>query len=370
MNNVNFNIPSSVKDLNRNFKSEGFVFYAVGGCVRDSILGLHPKDWDLTTDANKEQIETIIKNMGWVCLPIGEQFSIMTAVCPFSKESFEIASFRKDSLSSNGRKPDSTSSASIELDAARRDFTINSLYLDFDTLEILDPSNSGGVDDLKSDIIKTVGIAQDRFCEDELRKLRAVRFALNYGFVLNSDTDKAISNNPSLKNVSKERIAQEIRRIKAVFSVSLHMLNRLGLIKSIFGSDLNETIDIVSSSNIWIKLITLWCISNSTHPKNIFSKLDVTVEEKRIIEFLFGLNTKTELSHIQTIKMFDLIKSQITLHECLEFADDKDLVFAILTCRERVKSNDLRLFGLEGKELGEAMEKLQESFSLEAMGID
>lgn len=362
------------------FKNAGFKLYAVGGCIRDSFRGERPKDWDVCTDASPNIVSNIVHNMGWSILPIGEAFNIMAAISP-TGEQYEIATFRKDSELSDGRKPESVSSATIEEDAERRDFTINSLYADIGTGFIIDPSNSGGIEDLKNEIIRCVGNPVLRFKEDQLRKLRAVRFALRFGFNIEVETLYAISSNPSLDRVSKERIAKEFRSMKNCdLSQLLKLVDKLGLIAPIFGSNifLTETNRLLfnkmlnnefkSTDNLWPKFIALWCLSTNTHPKNIFSKLDLLVDEKRLIEFLFTC-WNFDINNIKTIafkKMFVLLETNMNLEiqEVYEFLNDvTKLQILCLLQSDFVLSNDERFIGLEGKELGEAMERAQkESF--------
>jgi len=197
------------------FKLKGHKAYLVGGCVRDLILGREPKDFDIVTSALIEDILLILKTSFEKChiLDVGVAFSVAIVVIEINNEkfSFEIATMREERGYSDKRHPDEIKfTDSIEKDSNRRDFTINALYLDPATDKIFD--FHGGQKDIKDKVICTVGLAKDRFEEDNLRKLRAIRFASQLEFKLSDEVKATNKKDPSL-SVSNERVRDELIKI-------------------------------------------------------------------------------------------------------------------------------------------------------------
>ncbi len=177
-----------------------------GGCVRDMLLGIEPNDIDIATSATPEQVEALFPKT----VAVGKSFGVIRVI--HDGEEFEVATFRKDSANSDGRRPDSVEFSSMEEDAKRRDLTINALFFDPINDEIHD--FIGGQVDLKARHIRFVGNPQDRIDEDKLRMLRVVRFASRGGWIVEPKTGDAVINNAHKVNtVSKERIADELTKI-------------------------------------------------------------------------------------------------------------------------------------------------------------
>ena len=187
-------------------QKSGYHSVIAGGAVRDGLLGKTPKDFDIATAAHPDQIlslfpyaKTVGKSFGVVWLPIGKGQGV------------EVATFRKDGAYLDGRHPSSVEFCHIEEDAQRRDFTINALYYDMHENKILDFVQ--GLNDLKNKVIRTVGLAEKRFEEDQLRILRAVRFAIMTGFSIEDQTLHQMTQFvPQLKRISKERILDELNK--------------------------------------------------------------------------------------------------------------------------------------------------------------
>jgi tRNA nucleotidyltransferase/poly(A) polymerase len=196
-------IPSDIKQIKDVFVKNGYKLYVVGGAVRDAILGKTPKDYDLATDANPDAVEQMMQKAGLKTLPTGKAFGVINVFT--DQGEYEIATFREDIGS--GRRPDAVSFTDIEGDVKRRDLTINALFYDIESGEVVDLV--GGVDDLKKGIVRTVGKPEDRFGEDRLRILRAIRFAGRFGSQLDQDTDVALQKDASLEGISGERIRDE-----------------------------------------------------------------------------------------------------------------------------------------------------------------
>lgn len=198
---------ASLHEISATFKSRGFLLFLVGGAVRNLAIGKDLKDFDLASDALPNDVMAMFKHV----IPTGIQHGTVTLV--YKGVHFEITTFRVDGDYSDARRPDSvTFTRNIAEDLKRRDFTINAMALDLETGEVLDPQ--GGIDDLKGKRIRTVGSAVDRFSEDGLRIVRAIRFASQLEFQIDSQTLTAIPQCLSrLENVSIERFRDEFIKI-------------------------------------------------------------------------------------------------------------------------------------------------------------
>lgn len=230
----------------RTLQSAGYRALFAGGCVRDEILGLHPTDYDVATDARPEQIAELFRSTAHV----GAHFGVVI-VRTGKGEGVEVATFRRDGDYSDNRRPDSVEFATETEDAKRRDFTINALFLDplasedAPTIHGHVVDHVGGLDDLKAGIVRAVGKAEDRLREDHLRALRAVRFAARLGYDIESDTAKAIREHAGqLRGVSVERIGHELRRMLAHpnRAQAARMIIELGMEAPIFGSQIEHAL--------------------------------------------------------------------------------------------------------------------------------
>jgi tRNA nucleotidyltransferase/poly(A) polymerase len=227
------NIHPVLKEIALLFGARGRQLYLVGGMVRDLLRGEKAQDWDLATDARPEEVRDFFRESrprGRV-IPTGIRHGTVTV--HYKNHSFEITTFRTEAGYSDGRRPDSIRyAASIEEDLARRDFTMNAIALRLPEAEIVDPF--GGAADIKRRIIRCVGNPLERFSEDGLRPLRAVRFAAQLDFGVEELTRKAIP--PSLSTsalVSAERIRDEIDKIlaSAIPSKAFRLMEDTGLLK-------------------------------------------------------------------------------------------------------------------------------------------
>ena len=208
-------IPKEVSDVVQTLEKAGFQAYLVGGCVRDLILGRTPKDWDITTNATPEKIQplfvkTVYENIYGTVVVINEKTTNENA------RNIEVTPYRLESDYSDRRHPDHVKfSEKIEDDIKRRDFTINAIAASLSDGAIKDIIDLyGGFSDIKDKLIKTVGDPVDRFTEDALRMMRAVRLAVELDFKIDQNTFKAIqSHNSLIKDVSRERIRDEFTKI-------------------------------------------------------------------------------------------------------------------------------------------------------------
>lgn len=200
-------------DVVRRLRDAGFQALWAGGCVRDALLGITPKDYDVATNAPPEAVIRLFGQRRTV--PVGASFGVVM-VLGSSPESgqIEVATFRSDGAYLDGRRPKNVRYSTMEEDALRRDFTINGMFFDPLREEVLD--FVGGRDDLNRRIVRAIGSPAARFEEDKLRMLRAVRFTSTFGFELESGTQTAIrKHRAGLSQVSSERISQELRKILA-----------------------------------------------------------------------------------------------------------------------------------------------------------
>lgn len=206
----NNKIPLPVKRILRRLDKAGFEAYIVGGCVRDMILGRTPHDWDITTDATPDQILAVFKSNQ--CFEVGKEHGTITVM--MNGEPFEVTTYRIDGAYSDNRRPDSVEfTNNLIQDLQRRDFTMNAMaYRPEDGVGLVDPYN--GTESLSSGVISCVGKPNNRFAEDGLRILRALRFAAQLGFAIEKDTaDSVHKKKYLLDKISKERINAELTKI-------------------------------------------------------------------------------------------------------------------------------------------------------------
>jgi poly(A) polymerase len=194
----------------QNLRAAGFEALWAGGCVRDQLLGIAPKDYDVATSAKPDEIRSIFGHKR--TLAIGVSFGVITVLGHRHQGQIEVATFRTDAEYSDGRHPDAVHFTTAEHDAQRRDFTINGLFFDPVAGEVVD--YVGGRDDLDRRLIRAIGDPHLRFAEDKLRLLRAVRFAATFDFAIEPATLAAIQSMAGeISQVSAERIGVEIRRM-------------------------------------------------------------------------------------------------------------------------------------------------------------
>lgn len=199
-------IPVNAEKILRVLEKQGFEAFIVGGCVRDSILGRRPDDWDITTSARPEQVKALFRRT----VDTGLKHGTVTVL--MDKESYEVTTYRIDGEYEDGRHPKEVAfTASLEEDLKRRDFTINAMAYHPDR-GLVDLFH--GMDDMRAEIIRCVGNPLERFGEDALRILRAVRFSAQLGFSIEAETKTGIEElAPNLKLVSAERIQTELVKL-------------------------------------------------------------------------------------------------------------------------------------------------------------
>jgi tRNA nucleotidyltransferase (CCA-adding enzyme) len=224
---MEFQIPEKVQYIIDTLVDHGFEAYAVGGCVRDMILGKNPEDWDITTSAKPFEVKKVFKRT----VDTGIEHGTVTVL--LDKDHYEVTTYRLDGIYEDNRRPKEVSfTSSLEEDLKRRDFTINAMAYN-PQLGIVDLF--GGVKDLKNRLIRCVGNPMERFDEDALRILRAVRFSAQLDFQIEEATKLAIKEKAGLlKNISAERIRMELTKLLVSDNPDrLRLLYELGISKVI-----------------------------------------------------------------------------------------------------------------------------------------
>ena len=201
--NIRIDVPEKAKKVVNTIQAAGFEAYVVGGCVRDSILGRQPQDWDITTSAKPEQVKALFPRT----IDTGLQHGTVTVMQ--DREGFEVTTYRIDGEYEDSRHPtEVVFTPNLEEDLKRRDFTINAMAYNEEKglVDIF-----GGMEDIRLGRIRCVGRAEERFGEDALRMLRAIRFSAQLGYEIDEETKQGIRRlAPTLKNISAERIQTEL----------------------------------------------------------------------------------------------------------------------------------------------------------------
>ncbi|CAK0762520.1 CCA tRNA nucleotidyltransferase [Gammaproteobacteria bacterium] len=361
----NLPIPQDIQQIQFIFNKNGYKLYVVGGAVRDALLNKIPKDYDLATDAVPDEVENMMNNAGLRTLPTGKAFGVINV---FTDEGeYEIATFREDL--SSGRRPDSVSFTNIEGDVKRRDLTINALFFDIDTKEIVDLV--GGVNDLKKGIVKTVGAAEDRFGEDRLRILRAIRFAGRFGSDLDPNVDAALQKDASLDGISGERIRDEF--IKGIISAKstdayLLMLDKYKLFDWVF-PNLNVDrrvfrINLDYKGDDYVVLLARLLKDNSIEVlRKKLNELKYSADEIKAIVFLISL-LKLDINTAYLLKKIQQT-SGVTDDQIRNFGVNEGISSQLLDAFEEFRltvtgPEAMERFNIKpGPELGKAIEQLE-----------
>jgi tRNA nucleotidyltransferase/poly(A) polymerase len=354
-------IPNDIIGMKDVFKKNGHKLYVVGGAVRDALLGKTPKDYDLATDATPDKVELMMDKAGYRTLPTGKAFGVINVFT--DDDEYEIATFRKDL--SGGRRPDAVEFTTIDQDVKRRDLTINALFYDIDTGEVVDLV--GGIDDIKGGIVRTVGSPEERFGEDRLRILRALRFAGRFGSNLEPNVDAALKKDSSLEGISKERIRDEfIKGLKTSKSAKyfLGLVDKYNMWGEIFpGLTINKKY--IDDKDAIINLATLLKDNDISNLRGILNKLAYSNDEIKNIQFLVSLND-FEADDIYKYKK-DQRGITLTDKQILDYAKhnglDGKLIDALLKFNLSVKGGEaMQRYGLTAKDkskIGQAIKDLE-----------
>ncbi len=267
---MNINLPKKVEFIINKIYENGHEAFIVGGCVRDSILGIEPNDYDITTDAKPNQIIEIFKE--YKIINNGIKHGTVGVI--IDKDVYEITTYRIESEYEDNRRPREVKfTSSIVEDLKRRDFTINSIAYNYKR-GLIDEFE--GVNDIHKKVIKTVGDPDERFNEDGLRIIRAIRFSSKLGFNIENKTLKSIYKNADIvKKISKERITEEVNKIilsenpgQLILLYKTNIFQELGIYCSLNRNEYNvfeKQLDILTkcSKNLEERLLTLeYLISN------------------------------------------------------------------------------------------------------------
>lgn len=378
----NINIPKKVESIIECLEVNGYEAYIVGGCVRDSLLGKTPNDWDITTNATPNEIINIFEKT----IPTGIKHGTVTVLV--DNIPFEVTTYRIDGEYSDGRHPDSVKfTESINEDLSRRDFTINAMAYNpkKGIVDIFD-----GCKDLNKKLIRCVGNPSSRFEEDALRMLRAIRFSAQLNFTIEEATINSIKEKSTLiKEVSIERIQSEINKIILFDSSKLYLLKKVGLLEYIIPEmfdDLSEILIFTNNieSNLHLKLTMLFrnMSLDSTHDvlrrlrydnKTINRVLmlskyrDYNIEPDKISikRILNKLGDLTLFEDLIKIKMANLSNEN---PETLNLLNIQKRANIIINQKECFLIKDLALNGKDlisigvtrGREIGETLDKLLE----------
>ena len=366
-NTLKMNVPSDILDLHKLFKKNGKELYIVGGAVRDALLGNKPKDFDLATDAFPAEVIDIVTKAGYSTTgEVGHQFGVVIVNVPSDPAGVEVATFREDI--GKGRRPDAVEYSTIDKDVLRRDLTINALFYDMGKEIVVDLV--GGLEDIKNSKIRTVGVAADRFAEDPLRKLRALRFAGRTGSKLEKETAEAILTDNTLEGISSERIRDEFKKSVTTAKsakVYLEMVSEFKLWNIMFPSILIST-RFVNTSNWLVQLTQLFMANETETLKKEMNKASFSNDEISGVAFLKSLMSFDPSNVFNLHKQFTnsgVDKNDIIIFTKINKLDSK-MIKAFLKYKPSTKGGDvMKEFGVKGPDIALKINQIEaEKFSL------
>jgi len=351
-------IPADLKDIHKRMKYAGRELFLVGGAVRDTLLGKSPKDYDVATNASPEEVIKILQKDSRLRLDLtGKQFGVVRVKTPDDGE-YEIATFREDI---GKGKNTSVKFSTIENDVNRRDLTINALFYDMDSGEVVD--YVGGIKDIEDGIIRAVGNPADRFDEDKLRILRAVRFAGRMGSDLDHATKEAILEDNELTDVTADRITEEfVKGIKSAQDPThfLSLMQELNLFEQVLPG-LNIKLSTQGSTDHKAQIAALLVGNPVGDVSGQLKKMRYSNDEIKTIKFLLQMllmNKDTAASLKNSFKRQSINSEH--LYNFAKLVDglpparvDQFLAFAGAPPAGNPK--ELMAQGLKGPEIGHAM---------------
>lgn len=358
-------IPEDIRKIQKVFKSKGKDLYLVGGAVRDSLLKKPIKDWDLATDATPDEVIQMLKFESFITniIETGKSFGVINALT--DNDEYEIATFRSESGYEDSRRPSNVEFSDIATDVMRRDLTINALFYDLDTNEVVDLV--GGVEDLKNGIVKTVGEPSERFEEDKLRVLRAIRFAARFGSSVDDKIDKLLSGGIDLSMISGERIRDEfIKGIKTSKATTnfLSMLDKYKLFDAIFPnmSINNNFIESNDPELVIASLLLPYINKDIGQVEKMLNSLKYSTQEIKAITTLMLL-TQFEPEDVlpmkKRLKLSTLSNEQIKNFSTL-MGLDVNLINKLLEFQLSVNGQEvMKQFNVKGEDVGKMINKLE-----------
>ena len=367
---MNLSIPKEVFDLMHALEERGFECYIVGGTIRDMLLGNSTHDYDLTTNATPDDMLEVFQN--YITIPTGIKHGTLTVLT--KKYPVEITTYRKDSEYIDHRHPSSvTFSSSLEEDCARRDFTINALCYN---------ENSGLKDffsgqlDLEKRIIRCIGNPEERFEEDALRILRALRFQTQLNFVIEENTKQAIfTKKELLRSISLERIHEELNGILS--HPAKDLFTEYKEVFTIFLPEIQTINDFSALDKEGTPLTRMaLLLRNTSNPKEILQYMKYSNQDLRsILNYIayeeFPLDTRINIKKCMSHILEDF-QDFILYRSALDSSLDKDLILStfqevidndecISLSQLDIDGNDLLELGYKGKEISEKLNALLES---------
>ncbi len=351
-------LPADLIDLSNVFKQAGHQLYVVGGSVRDALQGKEPKDYDVATDAVPDVVIELLSNLpGHKVIEVGKSFGVVKVITPENNE-YEIATFRRDI--GKGRRPDAVEFTDIENDVKRRDLTINALFYDIDAQQIVD--YVGGIEDIQNGVVRAVGDPTERFDEDRLRILRALRFAGRMGSELDPASAEAIKANNSLTGVSPERIRDEfLKGLTSAKSVQrfLDMVGEFDLWSQIFPG-LTVSPHGISIRNVVVALAQLLDGNDPAVVAKKLNSLKYSASEVSHVRFLLMFKGLSPETAYKLRKLFDashLDDETVREYAASQGHPSKSLVTAFLKYEPTVNGQDLMSQGFSCQQLGRELER-------------
>lgn len=360
-------LPNNVNFILNKLYENGFEGYIVGGCVRDYLMGKEPHDYDITTSALPEEVKEIFPHT----VDTGIQHGTVTVI--IDKTGYEITTYRIDGEYKDNRHPEEVIFTDrLSGDLSRRDFTINAIaynsvkgYVDL----------FGGMSDIKNKIIKGVGIPEKRFQEDALRMMRAVRFSAQLDFAIEENTLKALKDNAALiKNISIERIREEFfRLVLSQHNEKFDILLNSGMTEYFLPEILNKNLDFSKindlSNDIIVRLSYLLYGINSKDVNKIMKRLradnksiaSATTISKYIDYEISDCYSMRKLVSLvgdninRLIEVMGAVKNKSMDYEYQILDEIKDDCCSLKSLD--LKGNDLISIGIQGKTIGDALEK-------------
>lgn len=360
---------AGIDELASLFGEAGFKLYVVGGAVRDCVLGLAPKDYDLATDATPDQVIGVLEaSHGWRCDLTGKSFGVVRAKAAREGDlhEYEIATFRTDV--GEGRRPEAVVFTTIEEDVKRRDLTINALFYDLHTGEVVDMV--GGLADIEASSIRTVGRPEDRFREDRLRVLRALRFAARFGWTLDEGTATAIIRDNNLDGVSPERTRDEfVKGLAGAKKVRSFLgdLEGFDMWKRLFpGLTVQRVPDVMVSSSgpesrsVPVVLAVLLDGNDPGKVAKTLASLKYTAHEVAQVRFLMDFRDVSVAGAFRCRRRFNTlnVSDELLTEYCAERGlPVTGMLRAFLAYQLTVSGDDLLSEGLSGAALGHELER-------------
>ena len=367
---------------------KGYTAYIAGGWVRDFLMNHPSDDIDIATDADSEEVQKIFSKT----IPVGINFGIVIVV--LDGHHFEVATFRKDVGYEDGRRPIGVEKATPEEDAKRRDFTINGLFYDPWTREVLD--FVGGQSDIKKGVVRAIGNPHERFLEDRLRMIRAVRYSSRFHFPIETDTMQAILAHADqlFPAVARERIWQEFVKMAlfAHFDTALVTLHRLNLLPTIFPSlremapeDIQSRLrylpDFPKKTPVIAQILELFPESTLEERLEICESFRLSRKDQDFVRYLHKIEEafalSHEMDHFEWVKLYahphfdaclllhgarfkeERKKSFLSEHE-LRIKKLEKPIIRLRTKSPLIKSQHLKEAGVTpGKEMGALLEEAE-----------